>query len=361
MVHNQVLDIIMLITIIISLLFAIFIVMKRQHNMAQKKKRKTKHDVILGLETRKIVQSRQDGEKADEIVPFFDEEECGRTRLFTNSNHVVGVSFQGDGHCVKHVRCQDYHSFKKINKEWNVAVVSDGAGSKQNADIGSKIVCQFLCSYLEHLLIDDPIHADGTVLNEKEWDIEFRSMLNMLQKGIMNNLVTEDKPFDSFAATIIVLVYSTKGYMFAHVGDGRAAIKYCGEWKSIMTPHKGEEANQTIFSTSMIYSEIPNYKLSGVYVPETLSVSHPFEAFVLMTDGVERGPYATYQKQDLPNGDFKVVDVNTPRSTILEKSVLSILDLPRESRKDAILAFITENKELKSEPDDKTLLIGKIV
>lgn len=289
--------------------------------------------------------------------PIIDKE---RIRVFTTHPNVIGVSYRGDSHIKSNTPCQDFHSFKKVNNIWSIAIVSDGAGSKANSDTGSKAVCMAFTYYLEQLLTTNKAYSDGSIPNEKTWDIEFRTLLNLFQKEMKIQFVKPDKNFDSFAATIIILVYSPKGYMAAHIGDGRASVKYSNEWHSIMTPHKGEEANQTIFSTTIEFSKNPGLKMSGIYVPETCVSEEAIEAFALMSDGVECGAYATYQKIDLPDGDFRVEDINTPRGNTLE-TVLSILDkLSEEERQIALVNFITSYKELTREPDDKTLLIGKV-
>jgi hypothetical protein len=73
-----------------------------------------------------------------------------------------------------------------------------------------------------------------------------------------------------------------------HIGDGRAG--FCssagGEWVSILTPHKGEEANQTIFITNNWWSK-SNFIMSGVSVPEARVIRKNPSAFTIMSDGCE--------------------------------------------------------------------------
>lgn len=292
------------------------------------------------------------------IIPTKEE----RVRKFTNEPNVIGISYRGDSHIKSNSYCQDYHYFEKLNTHWNLAVVSDGAGSAKHSDEGSRAVCAAFSFYIKKMIETDTRFNNGDILDSKTWDIEFKGMLARFQNELRKNLVRDDMPFESFAATIIILLFSSKGFMIAHVGDGRAGVKVNGEWRSIMSPHKGEEANQTIFSTSKYFGEkyMPNLKMSNVYVPETNSFQIPLEAFVLMSDGCENGAWMTYQRINLPNGDFKVEDVNKPRSNSLD-NCLQILDLPIDYRQEAIIDYITESSNaFKNEPDDKTILIGKI-
>lgn len=303
----------------------------------------------------------------DEDVPpptasTTNKEVTNTTRVFTAIEGVIGISYQGDNH-VKHnpaIQCQDYHSFTKVNDIWSVAIVSDGAGSKEHSDIGSNAVCAAFTFYLSQLLKTSSHFKDGNIPQEKIWDLEFRSLLTKFQMDLKSQEPFKSYGFESLAATIIILAYSPRGYLFAHVGDGRAGVKINGEWQSILTPHKGEEANQTIFSTTIEFIKRPTLMMSGVFVPETKVSNIPIEAFVLMSDGCEDGAWATYQRVDLPNGDFKVQDINQPRSQTLD-NLIQIIDAAPNVQKQKLIEFITTyNKGFKNEGDDKTILIGKL-
>lgn len=287
-----------------------------------------------------------------------------RTRLFTNEKNVIGISYRGNGHIKSDTPCQDCHIYSKINDKWSIAIVSDGAGSAQNSDQGSRAVCAAFKYYIEKLIQENTELQKGHILDEKSWDIEFKGMINQFHRDLKDNIVKPDIPFESLAATIILLIYSLDGYMFAHVGDGRAAVRVNGNWKTILTPHKGSEANQTIFCTSQYLGlgekSRPNLKMSGVYVPETKAVDERIDGFVLMSDGCENGSWITYQKRNLENGDFIVEDVNLPRKAILDQ-LINIIKQETSLREEATANFITEyNDAFENEPDDKTILIGLV-
>lgn len=286
-----------------------------------------------------------------------------RVRVFTNEKSVVGISYRGDSHIKSDVVCQDFHHFSQLNNIWSIAIVSDGAGSAKHSDEGSRAVCGVFKYYAEELVNNNKSLQNGELLDAKSWDIEFRGMLLRFQKELKEQLkqksVSQEYPFESFAATIILLLFSKSGYMVAHVGDGRAGVKINGNWKSILTPHKGEEANQTIFSTAKYFQERPNLKMSHVYVPETSVEKQQIEAFVLMSDGCENGAWVTYQRKNLPNGDFRVEDVNLPRINCLE-DCLAIIAEPKDKRQHLMIQFVSEySNAFENEPDDKTILIGK--
>lgn len=287
-----------------------------------------------------------------------------RTRLFTNEKKVIGISYRGNSHIKSDTPCQDCHIFSKINDKWSIAIVSDGAGSAKNSDQGSRAVCAAFKYYMEKLVQENAVLQNGHILDEKSWDIEFKGMINQFHRDLKDNIVKPEIPFESLAATIILLIYSRDGYMFAHVGDGRAAVRINGEWETILTPHKGSEANQTIFCTSQYLGlgekNRPNLKMSGIYVPETKAVAERIDGFVLMSDGCENGAWITYQKRNLENGDFIVEDVNLPRKAVLNQFI-NILRKEMSQREEATANFITEyNDAFGNEPDDKTILIGLV-
>lgn len=301
-------------------------------------------------------------EKDGSDTKNLSEETMKRIRVFTNNQKTLGISFQGDNHlkATPAVPCQDCHSFTKINENWSVAIVSDGAGSKEHSDMGSNAVCAAFTHYLTHILTKDKRFVNGDIPNEKIWDLEFRALLNTFQSQLKSIKPFNTFDFESLAATIIILAYSPKGYLFAHVGDGRAGVKVNGEWKTILTPHKGEEANQTIFSTTIEFNKKPTLMMSGVFVPETKVEEASIEAFVLMSDGCEDGAWTTYQRVNLPDGDFRVEDVNQPRAQTLEQ-LMSIIDAPEAEQQAKLIDFITGyNKGFKTEGDDKTILFEKI-
>lgn len=301
-------------------------------------------------------------EKDGSDTKNLSEETKKRIRVFTNNQKTLGISFQGDNHlkATPAVPCQDCHSFTKINENWSVAIVSDGAGSKEHSDMGSNAVCAAFTHYLTHILTKDKRFVNGDIPNEKIWDLEFRALLNTFQSQLKSIKPFNTFDFESLAATIIILAYSPKGYLFAHVGDGRAGVKVNVEWKTILTPHKGEEANQTIFSTTIEFNKKPTLMMSGVFVPETKVEEASIEAFVLMSDGCEDGAWTTYQRVNLPDGDFRVEDVNQPRAQTLEQ-LMSIIDAPEAEQQAKLIDFITGyNKGFKTEGDDKTILFEKI-
>ena len=96
-----------------------------------------------------------------------------------------------------------------------------------------------------------------------------------------------------FNATLMVCLQTPLGIMCGHIGDGRMGyLSQDNIWGSMMKPHKGEEANQTIFlQNNWTKPRIPILKISGVYVPETRILLEQPKAIILMSDGCERSAW----------------------------------------------------------------------
>ena len=196
--------------------------------------------------------------------------------------------------------------------------------------------------------------------NETVWNKVIREVVRLVQIDLNEKARNNDFEFKSLASTLLLLFYTPQKTYFAHIGDGRAGIKNNrDEWKSIMTPHKGEEANQTVFVTNEVLNPA-DLKISGVFVPETMVVEETLKAFIIISDGCEDGLWVKNKKENLDNGDFKYISLNEPFSPAIEKLILFIKDKRYDKQKENLLfQFIDRyNENLKEEVDDKTICIG---
>lgn len=165
----------------------------------------------------------------------------------------------------------------------------------------------------------------------------------------------------SLSATCLVVIYSPLGLLAVHVGDGRMGYKsVTGEWKAMMTPHKGEEANQTIFLVSDFWS-IPNFALSGVLVPESIVVREPVKAFTLMSDGCENTSWlcttqnpetGKYFDQNKPFEGF----FNPLEETLISFQANNVSDEEQQAKWNKFIESGTEG--FVREQDDKTMIYG---
>lgn len=255
------------------------------------------------------------------------------SKNFASGGYVLGFSIQGRSHIVSGMPCQDYHAFEDLEDGWLLAITSDGAGSAREAARGSKANCELALRLVKQLLSEKGWKEHNYFPTEKEWYIEVKNIfevmqaivmrsaasqvnsyreeqekkLSMLKKEYANapddkqdeiqkrlddlqeNIKTPLEPRD-FNATIILLLISPQGMMAAHIGDGRMGyLSKEGVWKSLMTPHKGDEASSTVFIPNNWNRQldVPAFTMSDVYLPDTCIVRELPKAFVLMSDGCE--------------------------------------------------------------------------
>lgn len=288
-----------------------------------------------------------------------------RIRLFTElktaNMHIYGMSIQGKGHINDNIPCQDCHQVEILDTEKNIgiAVVSDGAGSALNSAEGSKIVCESSIKYLKMAINKFQWLESKNLPNEMVWDKVIREVIRLVQFDLNEKAKLMECELRSLAATFILLYFTPEKTYFAHVGDGRAGVKTDEGWKAILTPHKGEEANQTVFVSNEILNP-SDLKISGAFVPETIMIDKPICAFILMSDGCEDGLWMKNKKENLPDGDFKYTALNQPFVPAIEKLIQVINDKQYETKKEQVLFQFMDryNDNLKFEIDDKTLCIG---
>lgn len=277
------------------------------------------------------------------------------SRLDTGALKIHGLSIQGSGHLKNDIPCQDYHSVEPVGKDFTAAVVSDGAGSKKNSDKGSLLVCNLVIKYLKEAVTTLKWSSDN-LPGSKEWDSVVRRIIELVQIELALYAKEEGCSFDSLGATMMILLYSPEKSYFAHVGDGRAGVLTSDGWNAVLTPHKGAEANQTVFMTNKVLD--PDLAISGVAVPETVVIDKPISGFVLMSDGMENGLWIKSKREDLPNGDFKYKQMNMPFAPALN-DVTKKLENSKEKPCDTFFDILDHyNKPLAAELDDKTLCLA---
>ena len=274
---------------------------------------------------------------------------------------VVGASVKGNGHIQSGMPCQDNNKFELLGKGWGVAVVSDGAGSAAHSDMGSKVVVERGTLHFKNLVEKEGWMDKNTLPSDAEWLQKSYFVLKAIRNEVEMVAKKNNVDLKSLSATCLAVVFSPMGLLAVHVGDGRMGCKTAsGGWKAIMTPHKGDEANQTLFLVSEFW-DIPNYVQSGVLVPESIVVREPVEAFAVMSDGCESTAWLC-TAQNAETG--KYYDQNKPFEGFfnpLEETLASFHtdNVPEEERKEKWYKFIESGtKGFVKEQDDKTMILG---
>ena len=281
--------------------------------------------------------------------------------ILTQEWEVVGASVQGNGHKSSGLPCQDSCAYEYLGEGWGIAMTSDGAGSAEHSDIGSKITIARTMHYLKHLLEEERWIEKKELPTDNTWMRLVVPELRKVRDDIYGFSVKNNIEYKSLSATLIVVIHSPYGLLVAHVGDGRAGCRDKeGVWHSIITPHKGEEANQTVFLTSGFWDP-PSFILSGVMVPETRVIRQPVSAFTLMSDGCENTAWLFNQK-DENTGHY--YDPNKPFPKFFDPLIISLNNesrdgAPEEDIESNWSSFIEEGtRGFVAESDDKTMILG---
>lgn len=298
----------------------------------------------------------QDAE-VDEIEPsvIFME-----TEAITTDYSVFGVTFLGRQHQVKGERCQDFHLFSDLGDGWHLYIVSDGAGSAKASHRGAKINCE-VTTHLIGKMIDKLCWKTCKELPTAiEWQMEFTAVCRMLRDFVVEKTETLDEPIESrdFNATLLVLIVTPQIMLAGHIGDGRIGYRdKDGEWHSLITPHKGEEQNQTIFVMNPWDKvRVPALKMSGVFVPETNIIVDKPQCVTLLSDGCENFSWNCLQS-DMETGYY--CDINTPFPGFWEPLLKTIETGSEEPTIKRFITFVDRNTQAcRDEEDDRSMLIG---
>lgn len=243
---------------------------------------------------------------------------------------------------------QDAHQVL-IAGEHAVLIVCDGAGSKKHSKAGADFISGFLADKLRELVAGD------ASISAENWSALSRSIFSEAALALKARAASENKLFDDYGCTCIV-VYAGKDFVAcSHVGDGRAGyLAPSGHWKALLTPYKGALANATVFMT-MLDSQNT----------DTLIASHVVEgrtrAIVALSDGPED---VCWQVSAFDSTGKKVVDPNQPSNEFLGKIANQLVaataqKAPQDSLDKLWADFLTTGSpKLAAQVDDKTLLLA---
>lgn len=275
----------------------------------------------------------------------------GKNRWFE-----IGVSVKGKNHLLSRTPCQDKNYYKRIDKNWHMAVVSDGAGSYSNAHLGASFVVKNTVEAFKTNMFSEEWFIENKAPSAEGWKQLSVKSLKQVYKNLKKFAAQNNHDFKSMSSTIILTVYGNNALMMAHIGDGRAAVlKGNGAWESAMTPAKGHEVGSTWFLTSDYIWQNPGTQI------ETKVWSESIHAFALLTDGLENYCFHCYTKDkdsliyndpNLPFADFFNQNINYIK-TLKDKKT------PKQTIKKMLADYLKHGREeFVNEGDDRTLLIG---
>jgi hypothetical protein len=264
---------------------------------------------------------------------------------------IVYASVIGGLHIKESLPCQDACAVKSMGNGWGVAVVADGAGSCEHADKGAEQAVNLAVQHFANLVYKNYWIEKNMLPSENEWKERSLEHLKLLREDLLLFATQKKIPFESLSCTLILLIYSPIGALLTHIGDGRAGYLDKGEvWQPLMTPFRGEEANQTMFITSDFEESI-----------ECKVITEEISAFCLLSDGCEKSAFECnlYDKEN-----NRYYDPNRPFSKFFNPNILVLRDLYKQQKKQEEVNMLWRgfleggNAQLKNEPDDKTLILG---
>jgi Protein phosphatase 2C len=201
----------------------------------------------------------------------------------------VAVSVAGFDHIERGVPCQDCTNIKELSGGWNLAILSDGAGSALHAEEGSKYVCTYLIEYL------------ATYLNNiNQFEV---STFENIQAAIVSSIIAlrdfleashPEIPLIDFSATIVGMISCSLGGIFFHIGDGAAWASNSDNYgDSIMSrPRNGDYSNESFFFTEV------DWRQNLIFT----NFDSDKDILVLMSDGVT--PYGLNEFQNDVSHEF---------------------------------------------------------
>jgi serine/threonine protein phosphatase PrpC len=271
---------------------------------------------------------------------------------------LVGASVIGKAHLDSGIPCQDSYCCEPVNKRWGIVALADGAGSVERSEMGSHFVTKKIVKLLKpqfYLKNNVPIYLNSKEIFDnfaKRWHKLAPAMLQQVKKILEARAKEFGELSKNFACTVIVVIYSPYGLLITHIGDGRAAYRnQHGEWKAMMKPHKGEEANETIFLTS---AGMETFIESNVIAEEVT-------AFALLSDGCEKHSFVCSQ---LNKSSQQWADPNEPHAGFFEPIYVKLKKMSEENVPNVEIqakweSFLKQGTSgLLEEPDDKTMIIG---
>lgn len=271
---------------------------------------------------------------------------------------IAQASVIGSLHITNSLPCQDAHLCKTIGQsDWLLCVVSDGAGSCEFSHIGSGKVVELVYWHFSELVKAKKWIDDSFIPESEVWHRLAKDTFKRVFADLQAFATDENYTLKSLSATLILVIITPLCLLVSHIGDGRAGYQNLeGEWKSMITPFKGEYANETVFITSPIWEDekIDTYIESQVIV-------EPINAFVLMSDGCENACYETtifneetkqYENINKPFAGFFNPITQTLKSLVAQGKTEEEVNLLWED-------YLTDGtEEFAKEQDDKTLILA---
>jgi hypothetical protein len=158
---------------------------------------------------------------------------------------VTGASVIGTSHLADEKPCQDAHAVRMLAGGGLVAAVSDGAGSAEMSDVGSRVAVEEAITAIARGI------AERAPANDEEWSALLRHGFATAAEALGRTATERSVAVRQLSATLLVGVVHPRRSVIATVGDCVAVVREAtGGWQLPVKPARGEYANETTFLTS---------------------------------------------------------------------------------------------------------------
>ena len=250
----------------------------------------------------------------------------------------IARSATGTSHLEREKPCQDYGAYKQW-REYLIGAVSDGAGSRDLSEHGSKLAVEVTLKYLTEVLENS--RRTNPFASQNGAEEIFRELISRVRDAISqeasdwNHKYNQQVSAGDFACTLLAFVSFPNGIAAMQLGDGFIVVRGYKDrdYDLLFQPNKGEYVNVTTFVTSP--PEYLKRDLQVIYQPRRVS-------FVCAsTDGLEKLALENNQAY----ARFFI-----PKEQYIQKAVN-----PEQDRD--VEEFLNSDDVNKRTDDDKTILL----
>ena len=152
---------------------------------------------------------------------------------------MIGVSLRGKSHTAHDMPMQDYHCLRVLPNGWLLAVVCDGVGSEEHADIGASIAAVSFADYTVKYW--GAFLDEGSILNLLKCAALYAAGKICRESGNAGN------PVRQYSTTLHAAVYANGVVYYFHSGDGGIiAMHDDGTYSLLTKPQKGEDGESVV-------------------------------------------------------------------------------------------------------------------
>ncbi len=244
--------------------------------------------------------------------------------------YITGVSITGLSHEKIKLPCQDANKFVILESGISIVAIADGLGSAEHSEIGAatavESVIHFITKYLEEntfSLVESPAL--------------FKKSIEFARNKLGKKADAEHHAVQSYACTLILILFFNKTAIVAHIGDGAVIAKIQQRYQLISPPEEQEYINEVTPITSSLWEK--SLRISSFF--------SDIDNITAFTDGCQRSILTK------SNG---VLEANGP---FLEAFYRYLKNFPTRTEKEGILKELVGSKKFSEiSDDDKTLVIA---